>query len=151
MLAAIRLRGKVKVKKDLEYTMELLRLYKVNHLVLVDERLKPMLKKVNAFITFGEVRKETLSTLLQKRARLEGDKKVSEAFLKEKKLKSFEDLSEKILAKKASLKELGIKPVFRLNAARKGLGRLGTKQPFHLGGALGYRAEKINELIERMM
>ena len=33
----------------------------------------------------------------------------------------------------------------------KGYGRKGIKIPFSKGGALGYRGEKINELLQRMM
>ncbi len=40
---------------------------------------------------------------------------------------------------------------FRLNSPRKGYGRKGVKFPFKNGGAVGYRGEKINELIKRMI
>lgn len=48
------------------------------------------------------------------------------------------------------LKKRGDK-VFRLNPPRKGYGRKGVKMPFSKGGALGDRAEKINDLLLRMM
>ncbi len=151
MLAAIRIRGSAKVRSEHARTMELLRLYKVNHLVLVEEKQKPMLEKVNSFVTFGEINANVLSKLIEKRARLEGDKKVTEAFLKGKKIKSFEELAKHVIEGKASLKAVGIKPVFRLNCPKKGHTRLGIKKPFNIGGSAGYRANKINELIERMM
>lgn len=40
---------------------------------------------------------------------------------------------------------------YRLNSPRKGYGRKGIKVPFTDGGALGYRGEKINDLLKRMM
>ena len=40
---------------------------------------------------------------------------------------------------------------FHLNPPRKGFGRKGVKVPFSKGGALGYRGDKINDLIERML
>ena len=40
---------------------------------------------------------------------------------------------------------------YRLNSPRKGFERKGIKRPFSVGGALGYRAEKINDLIARMI
>ena len=43
------------------------------------------------------------------------------------------------------------KPYFRLNPPRKGFGRKGIKVDFKIGGALGERKEKINDLIKRMM
>lgn len=41
--------------------------------------------------------------------------------------------------------------VFFLAPPRKGYGRKGIKKSFSVGGALGDRKEKINELIQRMM
>jgi len=40
---------------------------------------------------------------------------------------------------------------YRLNSPRKGYGRKGIKAAFKAGGALGYRGEKINDLLTRMM
>lgn len=40
---------------------------------------------------------------------------------------------------------------FRLNPPSKGYGRKGIKIAFSQGGALGYRGEKINDLIKRML
>jgi large subunit ribosomal protein L30 len=40
---------------------------------------------------------------------------------------------------------------FHLNPPRKGYGRKGVKVPFVNGGALGYRKDKINDLIQRML
>lgn len=42
------------------------------------------------------------------------------------------------------------KKFFRLNSPRKGFGRKGIKTSFTRGGALGYRGDKINDLIKRM-
>lgn len=41
--------------------------------------------------------------------------------------------------------------IVRLQPPRKGFGRKGIKVPFNVGGALGYRGEKINDLLRRMM
>ena len=40
---------------------------------------------------------------------------------------------------------------FYLNPPRKGFERKGIKVSFKAGGALGYRGEKINDLIQRML
>jgi len=40
---------------------------------------------------------------------------------------------------------------YRLNPPRKGFGRKGIKVPFVSGGALGYRGDRINDLIIRML
>ncbi len=42
------------------------------------------------------------------------------------------------------------KKFYRLNPPIKGFGRKGIKAPFMSGGALGYRGDRINELIRRM-
>lgn len=39
----------------------------------------------------------------------------------------------------------------RLGPPKKGFGRKGVKVPFNVGGALGYRKDKINDLIKRMV
>ena len=43
------------------------------------------------------------------------------------------------------------KPYFRLKPPVKGYGKKGIKLHFKNGGALGYRADKINDLLKRMM
>ena len=50
-------------------------------------------------------------------------------------------------------KDIGqkIRKNFRLNSPRKGYGRKGIKVSFNEGGALGYRGNKINDLIKRMI
>jgi len=48
------------------------------------------------------------------------------------------------------LKKDGEKKVYNLHPPRKGYGRKGVKVPFSLGGALGDRGDKINDLIRRM-
>ena len=49
-----------------------------------------------------------------------------------------------------ALKKKGDK-IFCLNPPRKGYGRKGVKMPFRKGGAYGNRAEKINDILMRMM
>ncbi len=48
-------------------------------------------------------------------------------------------------------KETGKPHVFHLNPPRGGFERKGIKKPFSIGGALGYRGDKINDLIKRMV
>jgi large subunit ribosomal protein L30 len=51
----------------------------------------------------------------------------------------------------AQLRKKGKEHYFNLNPPRKGYGRKGIKLPFAKGGASGYRGDKINELIGRMI
>ena len=54
----------------------------------------------------------------------------------------------------AALKFLEIRKkdrFYALQPPRGGYARKGTKMPFALGGALGYRGDKINDLLKRMI
>ena len=57
------------------------------------------------------------------------------------------DETVKVLSKRNTSKD----NVFKLCPPKGGFERKGIKNPFSLGGALGYRAEKINDLIKRMV
>ena len=67
-------------------------------------------------------------------------------------IESVTSSSDKVTKVSAELKEIPeLKPVFRLRPPKKGYERVGIKKPFSVGGALGYRKEKINELLEKMI
>jgi large subunit ribosomal protein L30 len=142
MFAVVRIRGSVNLRKEIKDTLRMLRLTRVNHCVLLrkDPKIEGMIKKVKDFITWGEINDKTLENLISKRGRLVGDKRPEE--------KEIKNILAKV-KKDKSVKDIeGFKPVFRMSPPRKGFE--GIKQPFPKG-ALGYRGEKINELLERMM
>ena len=150
MIAAIRIRGRVGVRKEIEDTLKLLRLKRINNCVLLHETdsILGMLKKVKDFITWGEIKREVLIKLLKKRLRLKGNRRVKENYLKEKYNLTFEQLADELLNGK-KLKEFeDFNPVFRLRPPRKGFKSI--KEPWPKGD-LGYRGEAINELLERMI
>jgi large subunit ribosomal protein L30 len=153
MIAAIRVRGTVHVREPIERTMQHLNLKRPNYLVLVPEEksMIKMLKKAENYITWGEINKETLAKLLEKKAYLENGKKLDKEYLKKYNLNSFLELAEKIEKSELTLEKLKIKRPFRMRPPSKGYGRAGIKKSFKVGGALGYRGEAINELIERML
>jgi len=151
MIAVIRVRGVANVSPEIKRTLELLRLHKPNHLVLLPEERKSMVQKAKDYVTFGEISEDVLTKMLEKRGRLEGDKKISFDYLKEKKFRGFEEAGKAVLEGKETLKALGVKPVFRLGPPRKGHSRKGIKKSFVDGGVLGYRGEKINKLIMSMI
>ncbi|HIH21258.1 MAG: 50S ribosomal protein L30 [Candidatus Diapherotrites archaeon] len=153
MIAIVRVRGSIGTRWDIKKAFRLLRLKTCNQLSLLPESKQAfgMIRKVQDYATFGKISEKTLARLLEKRARLAGNKRLSLEALKEKKTASFEELAKKIIEGKSALKDFGIKPVFRLSPPKKGFERQGIKKPFKLGGALGDRGEKINELIERMV
>lgn len=153
MWAVIRIRGEVKLRKDLRETLELLGIHRIHQLVLKPENnsMKEMIKKVEPYLTFGEINAETLAALLEKRGRLAGEKKLDTSFLKKNGADSFQSLAKKMLENNLALGALGIKKVFRLHAPRKGFERNGIKKMFSVGGAAGYRGKEINALIQRMI
>ncbi|MDO8428703.1 MAG: 50S ribosomal protein L30 [Candidatus Diapherotrites archaeon] len=149
--AVIRVRAANEKNHSQELTLAMLRLHKPNHAVLVTDRADGMLKKVQEFVTWGEIQPNTLEQLIEKRGRLTKNKRLTESMLKEKKIPSLKEIASQALTDLKVFEKYGIKPVFRLNPPSKGYERAGIKKMFKVGGALGYRGEKINQLIERMM
>ncbi len=151
--AVVRVRGTVNIRHDIKKTLEMLRLNRVNHCVLVEESesYKGMLQKAKDYITWGEIEKDTLVELIKKRGRLIGDKPLDDDYVKSAtSYKSIEELAEAIIEGKIKYRELPeIKPVFRLSPPRKGYE--GIKRAYTVGGALGYRGKDINDLIKRML
>ena len=151
--AVVRVRGTVNVRHDIKKTLEMLRLNRVNHCVLVEEseNYKGMLQKAKDYITWGEIEKDTLVELIKKRGRLIGDKPLDDEYVKSAtSYKSIEELSDAIIEGKIKYRELPeIKPVFRLSPPKKGYE--GIKRAYAVGGALGYRGKDINDLIKRML
>ncbi len=152
-ISLIRIRGRVGVKRPVRDTLSMLRLHKVNHLVIVDDNptYRGMIQKVKDYITWGEINAETLAKLIRKRGRLIGNKKVTEEYVQEKLGMSIEEFAEKVIKGEMELSDLpNLKPVFRLHPPKGGF-KGSKKRTFKEGGALGYRGESINELIEKML
>jgi large subunit ribosomal protein L30 len=151
--AAIRVRGQPDVAGKISYTMDLLGMTRVNHLVVVPENdvTKGMLQVAKDYITWGEIDQETLAELIRIRGRLSGDKEITEDYLKEKtEFATVDDLAKAIIENDYKMKDIeGAKPVFRMHPPVKGYE--GNKRSYVNGGALGYRGEAINALIKRML
>ncbi len=150
MFAIVRLRGNVHSRPEVKDTLEMLRINRVNHCVVVkeDPRYRGMIQKVKDYVAWGKVDDETLSLLLEKRGRLPGNVRLTDQIVKEKTpYSSIKELAKAVNSGTASLKDLGIKPVFRLHPARKGL--KSTKKTAQQGGDLGFRQD-IGDLIKRM-
>lgn len=149
-IAVIRVRGRTGVRSDLTEAMRLLGLTRANHCVVVNgsPQTLGMVESCKGYLTWGEIDKDTLAALVEKRGMLEGDKRLTEAFMKAGGFSSFGAFAEKMIAGDGKLNSLGMKRVFRLHPPRKG--HRSTKKPFPYG-ALGNRGAEINELIRRMM
>ncbi|MFQ5976124.1 MAG: 50S ribosomal protein L30 [Candidatus Hydrothermarchaeales archaeon] len=151
-LVVIRVRGKVNVKKEIEDTLKMLRLYRINHSVLISSTpsLKGMVVKAKDYITWGDVDEKDISLLLKNRGELIGGEKLTDAYVKKNtRFKSIADFVKAFAASKAELSDIpNLKPVFRLHPPRKGHKRI--KRAFKDGGALGYRGSQIKDLVYRM-
>jgi len=151
--AAVRVRGTINVKPDIKKTLQLLRLHKVNHCVLLEEKptIKGMLQVAKDYITWGEIDKTVLTKLITNRGRLKGDKKITDEYIKSATTyDNIDKLAQAIVDNKFKYKDLpDVKPVFRLNPPKKGYE--GIKRSFTEKGALGYRGKEINKLIEKMI
>ena len=151
--AVIRIRGTVNLKPSIKKTLELLNLTRANHCVLINDSAstKGMLQIAKDYITWGEIDKKILIELLQKRGRLIGDKPLTDEYIQSAtSFKSIELMASAIFDQKFLYKELPeVKPIFRLNPPVQGYE--GIKRSFVNKGALGYRGEQINKLLERMI
>ncbi len=153
-IVVIRIKGDHNIKYPINDTMRMLRLYNKFTCSIINNTPQyiGMLGSIKEFITWGELNEETFKLLLNKRAKLPGNKKMDESYLKLKTNLTIDQFSKEFMSFKKELKDIpGIKLYFRLTPPIKGFERKGTKIPFSLGGSLGYRKEKINDLIKRMI
>jgi large subunit ribosomal protein L30 len=152
-LAVVRIRGTIRASHDVRETLKMLNLTKNHQAVLIDNRpsFLGMLKTAQNFITWGEASKEIVTTLVKDRGRLAGNKKLTDEYLQKTGYKSLEELAEAIFSCLVDYWKLpNMQPVFRLHPPTKGFkGKI--KKGYSMGGELGYRGEKINELVKRML
>jgi large subunit ribosomal protein L30 len=152
LLAVVRLRGSVDQTKEVKYTLNLLNLTRPNHAVVVpnDTTHQGMIQRVKDAVTWGEIDKKTLTELVKKRGRIKGNKEITASFLKEHKFSTVASFISDLYEGKTDMRRIeGMKPIFRLHPPRKGF--KSVKNPVTRGGDLGYRGEKINDLLMKMM
>lgn len=153
MLAAIRIRGRTGIRKDIEDTARILNLTRINHMVIVSEEKQTlgMLRKVKDYVTWGEIDDETLKLLLEHRLLLKGRKKPSSDDLKASTgYKTYATLSKAILSGKTRMKDMeNVVPIFRLHPPKGGYE--GVRKQFQQNGSGGYRGNEINILIRKMI
>jgi len=131
----------------------MLNLTRNNYAVLIDDRppFLGMLKTAQNFVTWGEASKEIVSMLLKERGRLAGNRKLTDEYTQKTGYKSLDELAEAVFNCRIEYWKLpSVQPVFKLHPPIKGFkGKI--KKSYGMGGELGYRGEKINELIKRMV
>lgn len=154
LLAVIRLRGTVNIRSEINDTLKMLKLHRINHATLINNSPSylGMLQKSKDYITWGEIDAETLGLLLSKRGRLMGNKRLSDRYIKENvKFKTIEEFAKAVYENQAKLSDLpSLKPVFRLRPPKGGFRRT-IKKSIHANGELGNRGEKINLLLRKMI
>lgn len=139
LIAVVRIRGAFTMRKETKDTLKMLRLNRKNHCVLVHgtDSIRGMLQKTKDYVTFGEINEETLKMMIAKRGRTAGNNRLT---------------AEKVEAAAKEISSEGksklLKPVFRLTPPSGGFREI--KQHFPKG-ELGYRGDKINELLEKMI
>ena len=152
-IAVVRIRGVIGASREIKDTLKMLNLKRNYHAVLIDNRPSylGMLNKVQNYVTWGEPSEEIVALMIKKRGRLNGDKKLTDEYVKKLGYKSLEELAKAICEGKIDYNKLpGIKPFFRLHPPSKGF-KGKVKKSFGTGGETGYRGEAINELLERMI
>jgi len=138
--AIIRIRGSIGAKETIKTTLAMLKLYKKNFCVVVNNspEYEGMIKKIKDYVTYGTIDPETEKLLFEKRG--------------EEYKGKIKDSKGKIEYKRyVEMNGKKYKSFFRLNNPKGGFERKGIKIPFLKGGVLGNRKEKINDLIKRMV
>lgn len=152
-IVAIKVRGTISAKREARETLDMLKIKKTNNAVIIDNRPSfiGMLYRVQNYVTWGEVTKETLSEMLKKRGKLVGNKKFTDEYAKELGYKSINDLANSIANCQVEYWKLpNVRSVFKFHPPKKGFkGKI--KKSYAAGGEAGYRSEKINDLILRMI
>jgi large subunit ribosomal protein L30 len=154
VVLAIRVRGQVRVKPQIEDTLNKLLLGRLHQarILKVTPSLQGMIIKTKDYITWGEVSEEVVEQLLSKRGRLPGNGRLTDSYIKKNSTyTSIKALAKAIASGKADVKDVeGLKPIFRLTPPSKGF-KGKKKLGIGMGGITGYRGEDINDLALRMI
>lgn len=110
-----------------------------------------MLRRVQSYVTWGEISNENIAALLSKRGKLVGGHRLTEEYVRRIGYESMEELAAAISTCKVAHRNLpGVQPLFKLHPPKKGFkGKI--KKSYRADGEAGYRGTAINELAARMM
>ena len=139
-IVAIRMRGRVGIKEDIEATFTRLRLQKKFSCVLLTETPEHlgMLKKLTQHLAYGTVSQDTIKLLMIKRGRMLGNKPIDE-----------KKITDSFISQAMEGKVKGFKPFFRLQPPKGGFKR--DSRRVYPQGILGNWKDKIAELLEVMI
>ena len=149
----LRLRGSVGISSELERTFTFMHLTRKFSATLMGESPSNngMIRKIKDYATWGEASPKTISQLIQQRGYLKGNQRVTDEVVEERLgHESIKHLGTALHELKANLWHLpDLKPVFRLHPPKGGF-HGSIKKPYPKG-ELGYRGEKINDLLAKMI
>ncbi len=130
LIAVVRVRGRVKVRKDIQETLDRLHLKKPNNCIILNanDAYLGMIKKANDYIAYGEISKEVLEKIVKKK-----------------------NLPLQASDFSNSEKAIEVKKYFPITLRPPSRGYREVKQSYKVGGALGYMGSEINNLILRMI
>ena len=152
-IAIVRVRGHAKVRHQAVTAMNMLKLNRPNHCVVLPQNAttKGMIQTVKDYVTWGEVGHEAVAKLLHQRGEVAGGEKLTDGYVKDNsKYPSILSLAKAIESGEARMTDVkGLKPVLRLHPPIHGYES--TRKTFVDGGAIGYRGEGIEKLIARML
>ncbi len=153
MQAVVQLRGEVNLSEDVQETLELLHLGRVNHCTFVPETpsYRGMLTKVTDVAAIGEPSPAVVTTILSRRGDPAGDSDaVDDAWVGEHTdYDTVDALAEALVAEETTLADAGLEPVLRLHPPRGG--HRGIKHHRTDGGQLGqHSTDEIDELLHQM-
>ncbi len=154
VILAIRVRGRTRIRPEIEDTLEKLLLIRLHHarILKMTPSLKGMIAKAKDYITWGEIDEETAEALLTKRGRISGNRRLSDEYIKKNsEFKSIRAFAKALVDGSADISDVeGLKPILRLTPPTGGF--KGEKRlPVNLGGITGYRGTAIKELIMKMI
>jgi len=144
----VRMRGTVNVPHWARTTLDLLHLDKKFRATIIPakENTKGMLDKIKHYVSWQEIDASTTKELLEKKARIEGYKKLTVEDITKLGFKSTDELAKSLAEGTTTLSKLKpLKPWFALAPPRQGFKRK-TKKMYGEGGILGSHKELLAQV-----
>ena len=153
MRALVQVRGEVDMSYEVQDTIDMLNLGRVNHCVFVPDTdtYRGMVTKVNDWVAHGEPSADVVAELVRTRAEpAKGDDDVTDEWVSENTdYDGIDALAEALVDEETTLREQGLSPTLRLHPPRGG--HDGIKHPTKEGGQLGkHSTEEIDSLLTQM-
>ncbi len=147
----VRIIGTVNVPSWADKTMRLLNLDRKFRATIIPENASfaGMLQKVKNYVAWCKADEETVKTLIERRARKSGYRKINDEDIKAMGCENLGELAVAITNGKISLSQLDIKPWFALAPPRTGFKR-STKRMYQNEGITGENKE-LASLVKKMI